>query len=80
MAEKQNNTFNIIIIVLLLINTFFLAGIFSTLICGDKGFAFCPLGKNKSKNLCPLTGKNFNKVKGSSYEQSNQPLNSLDQK
>lgn len=60
MNGKNCNAYKLIIVILLLINTFFIGSIWCKLVmqCSDK--KFCPITKDKSVKMCPLTGKSLN--------------------
>ena len=67
MTEKGDLFFKILLIGILLVNTFFLCGIWCTLkYSGGYSSKYCPWTKDSSPmKICPITGKPLD-MKGSS--------------
>ena len=61
--------FRIIVVLLLLVNTFFIGGIWCAMTyqtCGYKKASFCPLSKKTMGKICPITGKQLQAFPGDS--------------
>ena len=72
MVQDKEKLFRTFVVILLLINTFFIGSMWYTMqTCGGSGKGiFCPWSKSSGK-ICPLTGKFLGKgsatEKGSGY-------------
>lgn len=66
MSEKNSQLFKGFVVILLLMNTFFIGSMWCSMqSCGEK---ICPLsGSKKDGKICPLTGKTLD-AKGSASE------------
>ena len=70
---KGKKLFKGFVIILLLMNTFFIGSIWYTMSSCGGGLgksAFCPLGSKGSGKICPLTGKNLSAGSGTDMKGS----------
>lgn len=66
MADEKKCCSNKPIVILLLINTLLLGGIFMKLCYMTGGMGWCPISKQGGKNFCPFTGKSM--IQGSAMQ------------